>query len=138
MSHRPVTALAIAALVIVGCGGGGPGPDETVRDYFEALVGIDGEGACAELTEQLQREIEQAPAALSTNRSCAEVMELAPALNPSLTPEAVEGLEIDVTEDGDQAEATFVNPLVEREETADLVREDGEWRISTLQTRPGG
>jgi ketosteroid isomerase-like protein len=129
----------VAALLAAGCGGGdGSGPEETVRDYFEAIRQMDGEAACAELTDELRQEIEQTPAAASTGRSCGDLMELALALNPALTQEDVDDLEIDVSEDGDQAEATFVNPLVEREETIDLVEQDGEWKIATLETRPGG
>ena len=65
-------------------------------------------------------------------------MALAAGLNPALTTSDVEEVDIEVEEDGDEAVATLNNPLVQREETIELVKEDGEWRISTLETRPGG
>jgi Domain of unknown function (DUF4878) len=130
--------LLLAALALLAAGCGGSDPDEAVRDYFVAIVEQDGARACAQLTDELQRDIEQAPAARATGRSCADVMELAAGLNPGLSTEDVEDLEIGTEEDGDQATATLENPLVRREETIDLVKEDNEWRISSLETRPTG
>jgi hypothetical protein len=63
-------------------------------------------------------------------------MELAAALNPGLTKTDVEELDIEVEEDGDRAVATLENPFVRRQETIDLVDEEGSWRIATLETRP--
>ena len=68
----------------------------------------------------------------------ADVMQLAAGLNPGLSAEDIEDLDIEVEEDGDQAVATLVNPLVRREETIDLVEADGEWSIASLETRPEG
>jgi hypothetical protein len=129
-------ALAALALLVAGCGGSNP--DETVRDYFEAIVEQDGQGACDRLTDELRGDIEQSPAARAAGRTCADVMELAAGLNPELAPEDVDQLEIEVDEDGDQAAATLESPLAGREETIDLVEVDGEWRTSTLETRPTG
>ena len=128
--------LAVPALLVAGCGGSDP--DEAVREYFVAIVEQDGQRACTQLTDELQRDIEQAPAARAAGRSCADVMELAAGLNPSLSTEKVEDLDIETEEDGDQATATLENPLVRRTETIDLVKEDGDWRISSLETRPTG
>jgi hypothetical protein len=127
---------ALLALLIAGCGGADP--DETVRAYFEAIVERDGEAACEQLTEELRSDIEGAPAAGGVGRTCADVMELAAGLNPDLSTDDVDELEIEVEEDGDTATATFENPLAGREETIELVEVDGEWRISTLETRPTG
>lgn len=130
--------LVLAAFALFTAGCGGSGPDQTVRDYFTALVEQDGATACDQLTQQLRSDIEQAPAARAGGRSCADVMQLAAGLNPGLSAEDVEALDIEVEEDGDRAAATLENPLVRREETIDLVQEDGDWRISTLETRPRG
>jgi hypothetical protein len=128
--------LATIALFAPGCGG--PGPDQTVRDYFNAVVQRNGARACDQLTPALRRDIERAPAARAAGGSCADVMELAAGLNPKLSIKGVEDLDIEVDENGDRAAASLKNPLSRREETIELVRVGGEWRISTLETRPRG
>ena len=134
---RPAAlALAVLVLLVVGCGGSDP--DEVVRDYFDAVVERDGDRACDQLAGDLREDIERAPAARATGRTCADVMELAAGLNPGLTNEDVEDLDVEVEEDGDEAVATLQNPLVRNEETIDLVKEDGDWKIATLETRPRG
>jgi hypothetical protein len=129
-------ALATLATLAVGCGGSGP--DETVRDYFTAIVAGDGERACGELTPMLRREIDRAPAARRAGRTCVEVMELAAGLNPDLSEQDVDDLSIEVEEEGERATARFQNPLVRRRETIDLEKVDDEWKISTLEVRPRG
>ena len=133
-----LSMLVLAAFALLTAGCGGTGPEEVVRDYFEAIVQQDGETACDQLTTQLRTDIEQAPAVRASGRSCADVMELAAGLNPGLSAKDVEDLDVEVEEDGDRAVATLENPFVRREETIDLVQVDGEWRISTLETRPRG
>jgi hypothetical protein len=128
--------LAALALLTAGCGGSDAG--DVVRDYFTAIVEQDGAAACEQLTPELQRDIEGAPAARAAGRSCADVMELAAGLNPGLSAEDVEDLDVETEEDGDEAVATFENPLVRSQQTIDLVKVDGDWKISTLETRPRG
>jgi hypothetical protein len=65
-------------------------------------------------------------------------MALAVGLNPGLRKEDVEDLDVEVEEDGESAAATFENPLVRRTETIELVKKGGDWKISTLETRPQG
>jgi hypothetical protein len=132
-ARLPTLVLAVLALLAPGCGGSDP--DEVVRDYFEAVVDRDGERACDQLSGELRQDIERAE---GTGRTCADVMELAAGLNPGLTKQDVEDLDISVEEIGDRAIATLDNPLARREEKIDLVDEDGDWRISTLETRPRG
>jgi ketosteroid isomerase-like protein len=133
----PATAAVVAlALLVPGCGGSDPA--DSVRAYFEAIAEQDGGRACAQLTDELQAEIEEAPAVRAGGRTCADVMELAAGLNPSLTTSFADDLEVEVDEDDDQASAAFENPLIGEQETIDLVQVDGEWRISTLETRPTG
>ncbi len=134
---RPL-ALTLGSLVILLAACGDSDPSEPVRDYLVAVVDQDGEQACEQFTDDLRSEIENSAAARGSGRDCAEVMGLAAALNPALTTSDVEGVEIDVEEDGDEATATLTNPLVDREETIELVKEDGEWRIASLETRPQG
>jgi hypothetical protein len=129
-------ALAGLALLAVSCGGSGP--DDTVRDYFTAIVAGDGERACGELTPMLQREIDRAPAVRGAGRTCVEVMELAAGLNPDLSEQDVEGLAVEIDEEGERATARLRNPLVRREETINLAKVDDEWKISRLQVRPRG
>jgi hypothetical protein len=128
--------LAALALLTAGCGDSDAG--DVVRDYFTAIVEQDGAAACGLLTDDLRRDIEQAPAAGPSGRSCADVMELAAGLNPGLTSGDVEDLDVEIEEDGDEAVATFENPLVRSQQTIDLVKVDGDWKISTLETRPRG
>lgn len=134
---RPL-ALILSSLVMLLAACGGSDPSDPVRDYLVAVVDQDGEQACEQFTDDLRSEIENSAAARRSGRSCAEVMGLAAALNPELTTSDVEEVEIDVEEDGDEATATLINPLVDREETIELVKEDGEWRIASLETRPQG
>jgi hypothetical protein len=124
---------AFVALVLLVAGCGGSQPDDTVRDYFGAIVERDGKGACDALSDRLRRDIERA-----AGRSCAEVMQLAAGLNPDLSEEDVDELEIEVDENGDRATARLRNPLVQREETLGLVKEGGDWKLSRLVTRPTG
>lgn len=135
MLVRP-TVLAALALLAAGCGGSDP--DEAVRGYFEAIVDRDGQRACDELSAELRREVERAPAAREAGRTCADVMNLAVGLNPGLRKQDVEELDIEVETNGDRAVAKLENPLVRRRETIRLVKEDGDWKISTLATRPQG
>jgi hypothetical protein len=122
--------LALAA----GCGGAQP--DDTVRDYFAAVVAGDGERACDTLTAELRRDIDRSPATRRAGAGCVEVTELAAALNPGLSQEDVEDLSVELEEDGDRATARLRNPLVKRRETIQLVEGDEGWKISTLETRP--
>lgn len=133
-SERFAFPVALMALVIAGCGG--PAPDEAVRGYFAAIVDGNGERACETLTAELRRDIDRSPAARRTGATCVEVMELAAGLNPDLSQEDVDGLSIEVEEDGDRASARLRNPLVRRPEKIELVKAGGNWKISTLQTRP--
>ena len=130
--------LVLAALALLTAGCGGSDAEDVVRDYFTAIVEQDGATACDQLTEELRREIERAPAARAAGRSCADVMDLAAGLNPGLSAEDVENLDVAVEEDGDQAVASLENPLVRSQQTIDLVKVDGDWKISTLETRPRG
>ena len=134
---RPL-AFTLGSLVILLAACGDSDPSEPVRDYLVAVVDQDGEQACEQFTDDLRSEIETPAAARGSGRDCAEVMGLAAALNPALTTSDVEEVEIDVEEDWDEATATLTNPLVDREETIELVKEDGEWRIASLETRPQG
>jgi hypothetical protein len=136
LARLSVLGLLSLALVLAGCGGGDP--SEPVRDYLLAIVDQNGEEACDQLSDELRSEIEDSPAAQAGGRSCADVMVLAAGINPGLTEDQVEDVEIDVEEDGDEATATLVNPLTGQDETIELVKEDGEWRIATLETRPQG
>jgi hypothetical protein len=133
---RRLAALALALLAVLLTGCGGSDPDDAVRDYFDAVVARDGSRACAQLADGLRREIEQAPAVRNSGRSCGDVMELAAALNPGLKKGDVEELEIDVEQEGDTAVARLRNPLVRSNESIDLIKQDGDWKIATLQTRP--
>lgn len=133
-----LATLVLAALALLGTGCGGSDPADAVRDYFTAIVEQDGAAACAQLTDELRKDIEQAPATRGAGRSCADVMELAAGLNPDLTAEDVEELDIEIEEDGDEATATLRNPFSRSRETIALVKVDGEWRIATLETRPQG
>ncbi len=133
-----LSTLVLVALALLAAGCGGTGPDSVVRDYFDAIVEQDGERACHQLTKELRRDIERAPAARASGRSCADVMELAAGLNPQLSTQDVKDLDIAIKEDGDRAVATLENPLARRRESIDLVQVDGDWRIATLETRPRG
>jgi hypothetical protein len=138
MARLPMLVLAALALLAASCGGSGSDADDPVRDYFTAIVEQNGARACAQLTEGLRRDIERAPAASAAGRSCADVMGLAAGLNPGLSTSNVEDLDIDVEENGDKAVASLENPLSRRREKIDLVRMGGDWKISTLETRPRG
>ena len=129
-------ALLFVLLAALAAGCGGAQPDDTVRDYFAAIVAGDGERACDTLTPELRRDIDRSPAARRSGAGCVEVMELAAALNPALSQEDVEDLSVELEENGDRATARLRNPLVKRREAIQLVEGDDGWRISTLETRP--
>jgi len=131
-----IATSALAALFLVAAGCGDSQPDDVVRDHFAAIVEHDGKRACDQLSAPLRADIERAPAARGAGRNCADIMELAAGLNPSLTQRKVEDLKISVQRDGDRARATLENPLSRRDETLRLARDGARWRISRLQTRP--
>ena len=133
---RIATSALVVLLLAAGCGGSQP--DEVVRDYLAAIVERDGKRACDQLSEDLRADIKAAPAARRTGRDCADVMALAAGLNPSLTKQDVEDLEIRVRQNGDRARATLENPFSRRRETLRLVKDGGDWKISSLATRPRG
>jgi hypothetical protein len=132
--ERVAFFFVLLAALAAGCGGAQP--DDTVRDYFSAIVAGDGERACDTLTSELRRDIDRSRAARRTGASCVEVMELAAALNPGLSQGEVEDLSVELEEDGDRASARLRNPLVKRQETIQLIQGDEGWKISTLETRP--
>jgi hypothetical protein len=136
--HARLATLALVVLALLAAGCGSSDPAEVVRSYFEAIVDRDGKRACDELTEELRRDIQLSPAARRAGRTCADVMALAVGLNPGLRKEDVEDLDVEVEEDGESAAAKFENPLVRRTETIELVKKGGDWKISTLETRPQG
>lgn len=128
--------VALLAVLVVGCGGSQP--DQAVRDYLKAIAQRDGGRACDQLSPQLRADIERSPAASRAGRSCADVMGLASGLDPALSTKEVDELAIDVDESGDRATAQLKNPLSRRREALELVKDDGDWKISTLVTRPRG
>jgi Domain of unknown function (DUF4878) len=124
-------ALIAVALAVAGCGGDEAKPDDAIRAYLKAIVKGDGGAACAQLTDELVKDIEGA-----AKTKCADVMSLARGLNAELSEQDVDDLEIEADEHGDQATATFRDPLAGRRETIKLKKEGGDWKIATLVTRP--
>lgn len=113
-----LVVAAGASLALVACGGDSDGPVETVEEFVQATIDMDGEAACALVSaESLDGEEE----------ACIEGFGGA----LELTDEDIQKAEdttYEVTEETDEA-ATVTANGPDGEETIELVKEDGEWRI---------
>jgi uncharacterized protein DUF4878 len=125
------SALALAA---VGCGGGADTPDEAVHNYLDALASSDGDKACDQLTEETRDRLGRG------RGSCKDVMEFLAALIPKDRRDDVKGTDVSVERSGDTAIATFDQPFgggATRPQRLELKKEDGDWKISNLDTGGG-
>jgi hypothetical protein len=126
-----------ATLAVAACGGdGGPGPDAAVRSYYGALLDGDGVRACDQLTDALARDVATSRGAMRAGGTCPKVLALAAGLNPDRAGDDLKGLKIDVSTEGDRAQARLANPLTNKRETIDLLRAGGDWKIASLVLRP--
>lgn len=128
MSRRltPFFAVLAALALPAGLGGcvfGGGGPDDAVKDFASAIGDEDFEKACGYLSEEIQAQADAA------GGGCAS------ALEGSLSAEDIEGADsvetevLDESDDTATVEATFEG---EDPEELEMVKEDGDWKISGL------
>jgi high-affinity K+ transport system ATPase subunit B len=106
---------------------GDPGVTAAIADFGEALADGDGDAACEVLTEDVQ----DAVAAAGAN--CEAVFDAASEnLSDSDRDELNDIAPEDVEVDGDRATATIPEVDGGGDSEVELVREDGDWKISDL------
>jgi hypothetical protein len=105
---------------------GDPEVTAAIVDYSEALADGDGDAACDFLTDDAREEIEE-----EAGGDCEAALS---SLEDQLTDEQKDDLRDiepeDVEVDGDRATATVTEVVEGDEEQIELVREDGDWKIS--------
>ena len=138
MRRRPLTLVAIAALIaFAGCGGDdeASSPAGAVRAYNDAVADGDGERACGYLDPAAQEELRQSTQG-EARKSCREIIELLAAFYDDATKKRLRDARVAATTEGDRAAARLRSPGAlggpEQEQTLELRRVDGEWKIVSL------
>jgi hypothetical protein len=129
-----VTAAAMAA---TGCGGGGAdsSPAGAVRAYNDAVADGDGERACGHLDAAAQEELRQSTQG-QARQSCEQAIEVLSDFYDDATKERLRDARVTASAEGDRAAARLSSPAgfggPDREQTLELRRTDGEWKIVSL------
>ena len=132
--------LTAAALVAAGCGGDDEtsSPAGAVRAYNDAVADGDGERACGILDEAAQEELRQATQG-DARGSCQQIIDLLSAFYDDATKDRLRDAEVEAATEGDRAAARLRSPAgfggPDREQTIELRRVDGEWKIVSLGLR---
>jgi len=103
------------------------GPDATVRDYFIALAGRDGDKACGLLTKAAQRKA-VALVQKSTKKSFTSCSPALRAIVPAAEKQSLEAADVEITKstvDGDRAKVRIKRAVSDIE----LTRSGGRWHI---------
>jgi hypothetical protein len=129
-----LTAAGVIAYYLVepfadDAAGGGGEPAAVIQEYSAAIADGDGGDACDRLTEDAQEQIADEA---EGDGSCEEVIELVSGFLNDEQKDDLRDIEpTDVEIDGDTATATVPEVGEQgQEEEVELVREDGDWRIS--------
>jgi hypothetical protein len=138
-----VIVLSFAALAAAGCGGdsSGGGDDESqVKDaltsYAKAVADQDGDKACGYLSKSALAQIQAAEKTAGT-KNCADTLEAATKDASSADLKKLGDVEItSVKISGDTASAE-TKIAGEPSTTAELVKEDGDWKVA-LEGTDGG
>lgn len=129
--------LLTTAALTAACGGdseaGSPG--DAVRAYNDAVADGDGERACGHLDPAAQEELR-----LSTQGeargSCEQTIEVLSDFYDDATKERLRDSRVTAAAEGDRAAARLASPAglggPDREQTLELRRTDGEWKIVSL------
>ena len=136
----PAVALVLS---VSGCGddGSAGSPADAVRAYNAAVADGDGGRACDQLDETAQDELRDS-AQGSIRGSCATVVEALAAFYDETTKERLRDAKVKAEAQGDRATATVSAPAAlggpAREQSYELRRVDGDWKIDSLGLTPDG
>lgn len=134
MTHFRKHLLATMAVVLVlslgACGGGSD--EEDVRaaseDFVSAFKGENWDEVCSLMTEKSKAQLEQASEALDAKGGCPGVWEKAAKFLPPETEQQLDNFEVDTVKvNGDKATVSTTDASGE---PAQLIKEDGEWRVN--------
>jgi hypothetical protein len=136
--RHPIAPVLALALALAACGGGSDGEEEAVRGavdrLYSALAEKDAGGVCEALARK-QREVVARGGGTKPRASCEQVMGVA--LNFVGRGKGLEDADqaqvSDVEVDGDRAVATV--EFKGRSARLELRKEDGDWKVSTLNLK---
>src|SRR5215203_4968980 len=142
MSRPALTVLPLAlGAALIGCGGddGGSSPADAVRAFNGAVADGDGDRACAVLDDAAEAELQQSTQG-SASSSCKQVIKLLAAFYDDATKDRLRDVKVEAPAEGERATARFTSPAAtggpEREQTYELRRVDGDWKIDSLGLEP--
>jgi hypothetical protein len=128
-----LVGAALAAGLLAGCGGDeASDAEQVVATYLEAIADGDGENACEQLTEAVQRQlIDAAPAEASAGGCPAAAAAVAGALSEQQRRQLRESQYGEVTVDGASATVPIQGGrTVQLTKMSPGAYEPGSWRIS--------
>jgi hypothetical protein len=123
----------------IGCGGddGASSPADAAREYNGAVADGNGERACNLLDRSAQEEL-RASTQGSARGSCKQVIELLSAFYDDATKQRLRDAKVTASQEGDSGAARFTSPTgPQAEQTYELRRVDGNWKITSLGITPG-
>lgn len=120
-----VMMTALVAVLMTSCGGGGGSPEATAKHFLNALQDMDFEGAKKYATE-----------------GSAEMLDMMQSMSSMAgDEEKPEPKKITITNtetEGDKATVTYTAEGSDEEQTLDLVKQDGEWKVVFDKSSMGG
>lgn len=128
--HLLATTAVALVLSLAACGGGSDEDDvrSASEDFVSAFKDENWEEVCSLMTEKSRAQLEQAGEALDAKGGCADVWEKAKKFLPPETEKQLDNFEIDTVKvNGDTATVTTTDA---KGSPAQLIKEDGEWRIN--------
>lgn len=120
-----VVATAVGVMIFVAACGGGDDPADVTKEFVEAGLAADGEKVCDLLSAEVLEPLEAA------DTTCVETLGESPEASDEDKEKAATAT-YETTEESEDAATVEVTAEGEGTEAIELVKEDGEWKISAL------
>ncbi|MDR1983981.1 MAG: DUF4878 domain-containing protein [Prevotellaceae bacterium] len=127
---KSLVLVVAAGLIMTACGGGGATPSEVAKKALEATFKFDMETVKGLVVADLVPKVEESIKQSETEEGKAQI-EMVKGL---LQDVKIEVVEEKIAEDGNTATVTVKVSAMgqEDEQTLNLVKEDGKWKLSAL------